>query len=231
MLDKHDDSNVYAPSARSKIKRAHERGSYDYDSVHKALDCGLLCHIGYVIDGQPYVTPTTYCREGKRLFWHGSSASKMLRSMHAGVNVCFTVTHFHGLVMARSKFHHSANYASVMAFGKAQLIEDTQEKNRILDLITDHIVAGRRKTLRDNLPIELKATSVVFMDIEDAALKVRNGPPVDDEEDYDKDCWAGVVPIETRFVNPVDDPRLKPNIEVPEHIKKMVGQKIGEMSG
>ncbi|MEM7072553.1 MAG: pyridoxamine 5'-phosphate oxidase family protein, partial [Pseudomonadota bacterium] len=216
--------NSYEPGIRSKVKRAHQRGRYDYESVHAALDCGLLCHIGYVIDGQPYVTPTLYWRKGHLLFWHGSSASRMLRRFHTPQPACVTVTWFDGFVMARSGFHHSVNYRSVMAFGKAQLLRDKADKNDALDALMERVASGRLTHLRAPLEKEIKATSVVWMEIEEASLKVRDGPPIDDEEDYDLDCWAGVLPIEARILDPVDDPRLKAGTDVPDHISALVGK-------
>ncbi|MEM7071832.1 MAG: pyridoxamine 5'-phosphate oxidase family protein, partial [Pseudomonadota bacterium] len=144
----YDPDTHYVPSKVSKVKRNYQCAAYDHETVHKALDRGLLCHIGYVIDAQPYVTPTIYCRKDKRLYWHGSSASKMLKSMRDGVRVCLSVTDFCGLVLARSGFHHSANYRSVMAFGIAHLLTDSQEKEEVLDLLMERIAPGRNAFMR-----------------------------------------------------------------------------------
>ncbi len=216
----------YQPSLRSKVKRVHERGSYDHEVVHNVLDSSPFCHVGYVIDGQPYVTPTLKWREGQRLYWHGSSASRMLRSVREGIPACLTVTHFDGYVMARSPFHHSANYRSAMAFGKAREITDRDEKEATLKVMMDYLFAGRWEDVRGNTEQELKATMVVGMDIEEASAKIRTGDPVDDEEDYALDCWAGVIPVASTFGTPEGDARLRPGIEVPAYLQALVGTSL-----
>lgn len=210
--------DAFTPTARSKVKRLHERGRYDRDSVFAVLDAGLFCHIGYVIDGQPYVTPTGYWRVGDRLYWHGSSASRMLRAQSAGIPVCFTVMILDGLVLARSGFHHSVNYRSVMAFGKAHKIEDPDQKLAALDAYLERCLPGRNRELRPIDAQELKATSVLGMTIEEASAKVRSGPPKDDEPDYELPVWAGVVPIRQVLGDPVPDPRLPPGTKLPPHL-------------
>src|SRR5215470_782223 len=167
--------NAYSPTSRSKVKRLHERGHYDRDTVHAVLDAGMIAHIAYVIDGQPYVTPTAYWRDGDVLTWHGSSASRMLRTQSAGIPVCLTVTHLDGLVLARSGFHHSINYRSVMAFGKAHKVEDVAEKERELDYFIERIYPGRVATLRPIDQQELKGTTLLAMEIEEASAKIRAG--------------------------------------------------------
>ncbi len=212
----------YQPTKRSKAKRAQERARYDHDDVHEIFDALPMCNVGYVIDGQPYVTPTIQWRQGTRLYWHGSSASKMIRAVGAGVPVCVTVSAFDGFVMARSPFHHSVNYRSAMAFGNARAITDSREKEAALRHMFDHLFPGRWDDVRGNTDKELKATTVIYMDIEEAVAKVRNGPPVDDEEDYDGvDCWAGVLPLETRYGTPQADPRLRKGIGFPDYLKHL----------
>jgi nitroimidazol reductase NimA-like FMN-containing flavoprotein (pyridoxamine 5'-phosphate oxidase superfamily) len=210
--------DAYTPTARSKVRRLHERGRYDRDAVFAILDATLFCHIGYVIDGQPYVTPTGYWRVGDRLYWHGSSASRMLRAQSTGIPVCFTVMIVDGLVLARSGFHHSANYRSVMAFGEAAKLDDPEEKRTALNAYIERFLPNRNRELRPITGQELKATTVLGMTIEEASAKIRTGPPKDDEEDYDLPVWAGVVPIRQVFGEPVPDPRLKNGTKAPLHV-------------
>jgi len=211
--------DAFSPTDRSRVKRLHERGRYDRETVHAILDAGMLAHIAYVIEGQPYVTPTAFWRDGDVLYWHGSSASRMLRTQSAGIPVCVTVTHLDGLVLARSGFHHSINYRSVMAFGKARKVEDVVEKERELNRFIDRIYPGRNATMRGIEPQELKATTLLAMEIEEASAKVRVGPPKDDEPDYALDCWAGVIPIAQVIGAAVPDPLLKEGVAWPEHLK------------
>src|SRR5215813_15173700 len=170
--------NGFVPTERSKLRRLYQRGAYDHAAVFAILDASLFCHIGYVIDGQPYVTPTGYWRVGTRLYWHGSSASRMLRAQSGGIPVCFTVTILDGLVLARSGFHHSVTSRSVMAFGKAAKIEDAEEKQAALNAYIDRFLPRRNAELRPINGQELKATTVLGMTIEDAVAKIRTGPPI-----------------------------------------------------
>jgi len=209
----------FPPTERTRIKRSFERGHYDRETVHAILDAGLMCHVGYVIDGTPYVTPTAYWRKGDRVYWHGSSASKMLRHLKSGPRVCFTVALMDGLVLARSGFHSSVNYRTVMAFGEAEVIQDEADKLATLEDMMERIVPGRWPDLKPPTKQELKATTVVSLKLEEVAAKIRSGPPIDEEEDYDLDVWAGVVPIETVIGAPQDDPRLKSGIAVPQNLK------------
>ena len=210
--------DAFTPTARSKIRRLPKRAHYDRETVHAVLDASLFCHIGYVIDGQPYVTPTGFWRVEDRLFWHGSSASRMLRAQSGGIPVCFTVTILDGLVLARSGFHHSVNYRSVMAFGKAVKMEDNDRKREALHAYVERFLPNRNSELREISGQELKATTVLEMTIEEAVAKIRNGPPVDDEPDYALPVWAGVVPIRQVFDEPVADPRLKERTPLPLHV-------------
>jgi nitroimidazol reductase NimA-like FMN-containing flavoprotein (pyridoxamine 5'-phosphate oxidase superfamily) len=211
---------AFTPTDRSKVKRLHERGRYDEESVFAILDAGLIAHIGYVIDGQPYVTPTAYWRRGRTLYWHGSSASRMLRTQRDGIPVCVTVSLLDGLVVARSGFHHSINYRAVMAFGRARMIEDAKEKEAELDYFIERIYPGRVATLRPVNQQELKGTTLIAMEIEEASAKVRTGEPKDDEEDYALDIWAGVIPIRQVVGAVENDPRLKSGVALPDHLKR-----------
>jgi uncharacterized protein len=202
----------FTPSERTRVRRVHDRGRYDRESVFAILDAAMMCHIGYVIDGQPYVTPTLFWREGEKLYWHGSSASRMLRNQSTGIPVCLTVTHVDGLVVARSGFHHSLNYRAVMAFGTAAKVEDLAEKEAGLNAFVDRVYPDRTKRIRGINTQELKATTLLGMTIEEASAKLRTGGPVDDEEDYTADCWAGIIPITPLIGAPVADPRLKPGV-------------------
>jgi uncharacterized protein len=202
----------FTPTERTRVRRVHDRGRYDRESVFAILDAAMMCHIGYVIDGQPYVTPTLFWREGEKLYWHGSSASRMLRNQSTGIPVCLTVTHVDGLVVARSGFHHSLNYRAVMAFGTAAKVEDLAEKEAGLNAFVDRVYPDRTKRIRGINTQELKATTLLGMTIEEASAKLRTGGPVDDEEDYTADCWAGIIPITPLIGAPVADPRLKPGV-------------------
>jgi len=211
---------AFVPTHRSKVKRLHERGRYDEESVFAILDAGLIAHIGYVIDGQPYVTPTAYWRRGRQLYWHGSSASRMLRAQKDGMPVCVTVSLLDGLVVARSGFHHSINYRAVMAFGRARIVEDAKEKAAELDYFIERIYPGHVATLRPVNQQELKATILIAMEIEEASAKIRSGAPKDDEEDYALEIWAGVIPIRQVVGAIESDPRLKPGVALPVHLNR-----------
>ncbi len=211
---------TYQPGVRSKVKRGHQRAAYDYDTVHTIFDDIPMCHVGYVIDGQPYVTPTTQWRRENRLYWHGSSASRMIRSLKDGISACVTVSEFNGYVMARSPFHHSLNYRSAMAFGTCRSIENRDEKEESLFHMFEHLFPGRWEDVRGNTEQELKATTVIVMEIEEASAKTRTGGPVDDEEDYDGvECWAGVLPLVRTYGEQEDDPKLRNGIAFPDYLK------------
>jgi nitroimidazol reductase NimA-like FMN-containing flavoprotein (pyridoxamine 5'-phosphate oxidase superfamily) len=182
------------PSTRTRAKRLHQRASYDRDTLHAVLDAGMLCHVGYVFDGYPVVTPTLYWREGDAIYWHGSSASRALRASQ-DLEVCLTVTHLDGLVLARSAFNHSANYRSAMIFGTARLVTEDDEKLARLRAMMDGLFPGRWDALRPVNDQELKATRILWMPLDEASVKIRSGAPVDDEEDMAADIWAGVAPF------------------------------------
>jgi uncharacterized protein len=213
-------ADSYQPGVRSKAKRAYKRASYDYETVHAVFDDNPMCHVGYVIDGQPYVTPTTQWRRENRLYWHGSSAGRMIKILKDGAPCCVTVSEFNGYVMARSQTGHSANYRSAMAFGTCSSIEDRDEKEEALYHMFEHLYPGRWDDVRGLTEQELKATTVIVMEIEEASAKVRTGLPADNDEDYANiDCWAGVLPVVRGFGPPEDDGRLKDGITFPDNLK------------
>jgi uncharacterized protein len=198
----------FVATTRSRVRRHPERAHYDRATVHAILDAALLCHIGYVVDGRPYVTPTLFWRKGERLFWHGSSASRMLRTQRAGIPVCLTVSHLDGLVAARSAFRHSMNYRSVMVFGTAAAVVDDAAKEAGLNAFIERLYPGRTGLMRPILPQELKATTLIGMTIEEASAKIRDDGPLDLAGDYGADCWAGTIPIAQFIGVPVADARV-----------------------
>jgi len=220
-------SETQMPTARTRVVREADRAVYDRESVYRILDEGFLCHVGFVVDGQPFVIPTSYGRKGDSLYIHGSAASRMLRQIRDGVSVCVTVTLLDGLVLARSIFNHSMNYRSVVILGKGTLVEDTAEKLRALRVLSEHILPGRWDEARQPNERELKATSVLRVPIEEFSAKVRTGPPIDDEEDYSFPTWAGVVPLEIKAGSPINDPRLDPAREVPAYAKNYSRRRAG----
>ena len=214
-------SDDFKPTARTRLKRAHERAHFDRATVYAVLDAGILCHVGYAIDGQPFVTPTLHWREGDRVYIHGSSASRMVRHLEAGNPCCLTVTHMDGLVMARSAMHHSVNYRSVMVLGCMEKVDDAAHKMASLQAVVDRVCPGRWDDIRPPNDQEFKATTVLGMDIEEVSAKVRTGPPIDDDEDYALSCWAGVVPTAIEMGTPIDDAKLTPGIATPGYLKKI----------
>lgn len=207
---------AYPITPRNRVKRMHERGSYDRQAVHAILDAAMLCNVAYVIDGQPYATPTLFWRKGDTLYWHGSSASRMLRHLKAGTPACLTVAHLDGLVLARSGFNHSANYRSAMCFGTARLVEDSDEKIEAMRDVVDRFYPGRSALLRPITPQEAKATTIIAMPIDEAAAKVRAKGVGDDEEDFALPIWAGVIPVTTVLGVVETCPRLVEGVEPPE---------------
>jgi uncharacterized protein len=198
---------------RTTLKRLPKRGSYDREVVYAILDEGFICHVGFVADGKPVVIPTGYARVDDRLLVHGSQASRMLRSLKTGIDVCVSVTLIDGLVLARSAFHHSMNYRSVVVFGKAMAIEEAEAKLAALFALSEHMIPGRWNEVRRPNEQELKATTVLSLPLEEVSAKVRTGPPLDDEEDYSLDVWAGVLPLKLVADAPIKDSRLKTGIE------------------
>ena len=203
----------YPPTPRTRIRRHPERAHYDRESVFAILDAALMCHIGYIIDGLPYVTPTLFWREGERLYWHGSSASRMLRTQAKGIAACLTVSHVDALILGRCAFRHSLNYRAVMAFGTAEIVDDATEKEAGLNAFIERLYPGRTGIMRGILPQELKATTLMGMTIDSASAKIRSGGPLDLEQDYAADCWAGTVPIAQVMGAPIPDPIVLPRAE------------------
>ena len=205
----------FAQTPRSRVRRLPKRGHYDRETVYRVLDAAFLCHVGYVIGGQPYVTPTAYWREGGHVYWHGSSKSRMLMAMEKRPQVCLTVSIVDGLVLARSGFHMSVNYRAAMLFGRPFKVEDPAEKLAKMEAFVERMYPGHWGSLRPVTKQELKAMTVVGMEIEEASAKIRTGPPIDDEEDYALDVWAGEIPLRLSAGAPVPDPRLAPGIPFP----------------
>jgi nitroimidazol reductase NimA-like FMN-containing flavoprotein (pyridoxamine 5'-phosphate oxidase superfamily) len=215
-------SETQMPTARTRVVREADRAVYDRAAVYRILDEGFLCHAGFVVDGQPFVIPTSYGRKDASLYIHGSAASRMLRQMQTkdGAPVCITVTLLDGLVLARSVFNHSMNYRSVVILGKATLVDDPEEKLAALRILSEHILPGRWADSRQPNERELKATSILRVPIEEFSAKVRTGPVIDDEEDYSFPTWAGVVPLEMKAGAPIDDSRLESKIGVPVYVRQ-----------
>ena len=204
---------------RNKVKRLRKRAHYDRETLYEVLDAAVICHMAYIINGQPYCTATAYWREEDTLYWHGSVASRMLKQQSNQIPVCCTVTLLDGLVLARSGFHSSMNYRSAMLFGQACLIEDRDHKLRALDAYVERLFPGRTQEMRGPSRKELNATTVMSMNIEQASAKIRTGPPLDDEEDYAADIWAGVIPIR-QVIGPAENcPRLDPKTKRSKSIK------------
>jgi nitroimidazol reductase NimA-like FMN-containing flavoprotein (pyridoxamine 5'-phosphate oxidase superfamily) len=202
---------------RTTLKRLPKRGAYDRETIYRILDEGFVCHVGFAVEGQPFVIPTGYARIDDRLYIHGSQLSRMLRTLSGGIDVCVTVTLLDGLVLARSAFHHSMNYRSVVIFGKATLVDDRAAKLAALFAFSEHVIRGRWDDVREPSEQELKATAVLSLSLAEASAKVRTGPPADDEEDYALDVWAGVIPLKLTAEAPISDPRLPENIEPPDY--------------
>jgi nitroimidazol reductase NimA-like FMN-containing flavoprotein (pyridoxamine 5'-phosphate oxidase superfamily) len=212
-------SETQLPTTRTRVVREPDRAVYQREDVYRILDEGFLCHVGFTVDDQPFVIPTSYGRKDANLYIHGSAASRMLRQMKDGVPVCVTVTLLDGLVLARSIFNHSMNYRSVVVLGKAMLVDDPQEKLEALRILSEHIIPGRWDDVRQPNDRELKATSVLRLPIEEFSAKVRQGPAIDDEEDYSFPTWAGVLPLDTTVGEPITDARLAPPRDVPAYVK------------
>jgi nitroimidazol reductase NimA-like FMN-containing flavoprotein (pyridoxamine 5'-phosphate oxidase superfamily) len=215
-------SNSSTPSARTRVVREPQRAVYDRDVAYKILDEGFICHVGFAIESQAYVIPTSYARKEDRIYIHGSAASRMLRQAASGISVCITVTLLDGLVLARSIFNHSMNYRSVVVLGTATPIEDREEKLAALQVLSEHILPGRWKETRQPNEQELKATSILQLPIEEFSAKVRQGPVIDDEEDYSFPfpTWAGIIPLSTVAEPPVDDSRLLEGITAPKYARE-----------
>jgi nitroimidazol reductase NimA-like FMN-containing flavoprotein (pyridoxamine 5'-phosphate oxidase superfamily) len=210
------DTERYQQTERTRVRRLPERAAYDRDTVHAILDEGFICHLGFVVDGRPFVSPTGYARAGETLYLHGSTGSRL--GLRPGMDVCVTVTLLDGLVLARSAFHHSMNYRSVVVLGRTRALTDPDEKEAALRALVEHIVPGRSDAVRGADRRELVATVVLALPLAEVSAKVRTGPPVDDEPDYDLPIWAGVLPLALIPGEPAPDPVLDPSIPTPAHV-------------
>jgi nitroimidazol reductase NimA-like FMN-containing flavoprotein (pyridoxamine 5'-phosphate oxidase superfamily) len=206
-------------TGRTEIHRLPARGAHDRDTIHAILDEGMICHIGFIFEGSPFVIPTSYGREGERLLIHGSAASRMLRALSAGAEACITVSLIDGLVLARSAFHQSMNYRSVVLLAKGTLIEEYEAKMEALRAITERLIPGRWNSVRKPTTQEMKGTSVISFPIAEASAKLRVGPPKDDVEDYALPIWAGVLPLSLTPAAPIADDRNLSGVEVPDYIR------------
>lgn len=209
--------DIHPPTERTRVVREPHRGAYDRETIYAILDQGLVCHVGFSVDGQPYVIPTMYARVGDAVYFHGSAASRMLRNLSSGVPACLTVTLPDGLVLARSVFNHSMNYRSVVTLGQAMLVNDPDEKRAALHGFTEKILPGRWNEARQPNEKELKATSILRLPLTEASAKTRVGPPQDDEEDYALRVWAGVIPLQMVAGAPIRDERCDTTIPTPEY--------------
>jgi len=205
----------FAPTPLTTVRRLPQRAVYDRAAVFAILDEALVCHVGFAREGQPFVITTIFARVMDRLYLHGSAASRMLGALAEGIDVCVTVTLVDGLVLARSAFHHSMNYRSVVVLGRARLVTDPEEKRAALEAVVEHVVPGRSREVRDPSERELRATSVLRLDLLEVSAKVRTGPPVDDPEDMDRPCWAGEIPLRLLAQAPLADPQLRAGVEPP----------------
>jgi uncharacterized protein len=219
MTDSESTDVRFLPTQRTQVKRLPQRGEYDRQTIYDILDEGLICQVGFVVDGQPFVIPTAYGRVGDRLYIHGSPASRMLRTLKEGISVCLTVTLLDGLVLARSAFHHSMNYRSVVVLGQATLVEDADEKLEALKAFTEHVMRDRWAEVRPPTRQELAGTLVLALPLNEASAKMRSGAPIDDEADYALPVWAGELPLRVTPLSPIADPRLATDVELPEHIQ------------
>lgn len=216
----------FPQTERTTLKRLPKRGVYDRDIVYGILDEGFICHVGFAVDGRPFVIPTGYARVDDQLYIHGSQVSRMLRTLSEGVDVCVTVTLVDGLVLARSAFHHSMNYRSVVIFGRAAVVEQREAKLAALLAFSEHVIPGRWDEVRVPYEQELKATTVLSVSLIEASAKVRSGPPLDDEEDYALNVWAGVIPLKVVAGEPISDPRLPEGIQPPPYALNYTREKI-----
>jgi uncharacterized protein len=205
------------PTERTRVVREAQRGVYDRESIYRILDEGFVCHVGFSVDGQPYVIPTLFARVGDAIYFHGSAASRMLRNLSEGISVCVTVTLTDGFVLARSVFNHSMNYRSVVALGKAVPVDAPEEKLQALHAFTEKILLGRWNDARRPNEKELKATSILRLPLTEVSAKIRTGPPVDDAPDYALPVWAGVIPVRVAFDAPIRDDRCDPSIPTPAY--------------
>jgi uncharacterized protein len=212
----------YEQTERTRVWRKSGRGSYDRELVHSILDEALICHVGFVEDGQPYVIPTIHARVGETLFLHGARANRTLKALADGIPCCVTVTLVDELVLARAALHHSLNYRSVMVLGTAREVSDPEEKERALRAVVEHIAPGRPDEIRGPDAADLKSTKLLSMEIEEASAKVRTGPPLDEEDDLDLPYWAGRLPLTLGTADPIPAPDLIEGLSVPDHVRRWV---------
>ena len=203
---------------KTQIRRSPKRGHYDFKTIASILDEGFICHVGFAVNQQPFVIPTAYGRLENKVYIHGAGASRMIQSLDAGIEVCLSVTLLDGLVLARSAYHHSMNYRSVVLFGQAQKVEKPDEKTAALKAFTEHVMKGRWDDVRSPSEAELAGTTVLSLPIQEASAKIRTGPPIDDPADYDLSIWAGVLPLNLQAGIPIADPRLSLGIALPNNI-------------
>ena len=215
----------FPQTERTTLKRLPKRGAYDRQLVYGILDEGFICHVGFTVERQPFVIPTGYARVDEQLFIHGSQVSRMLRTLSSGIDVCVAVTLVDGLVLARSAFHHSINYRSVVMFGRARIVDDREAKLAALLAFSEQVIPGRWNDVREPTEQELKATTVLALPLVEVSAKVRTGPPIDDDEDYALNVWAGVLPLRIAAGAPVSDPRLPETIEPPSYTLKYSREK------
>ncbi|HXU35056.1 MAG TPA: pyridoxamine 5'-phosphate oxidase family protein [Blastocatellia bacterium] len=212
--------STFSPTGRTTLRRLPKRGDFERDAIFAILDEAFICHVGFIVDGKPVVIPTSFVRVADDVYIHGSAASRMLRSLEEGIDVCVTVTLIDGLVLARSAFHHSINYRSVVIFGKADAVDELEEKLRALHAFTEHVVPGRWADVRPPDENELRATLVLRLRLAEVSAKVRTGPPIDDDEDYNLAVWAGVLPLRLIADAPVVDDRVPAEIQAPDYLKR-----------
>lgn len=218
--------STFPQTQRTTLKRLPKRGIYDRELVYGILDEGFICHVSFAVEEQPFVIPTGYARVGDQLFIHGSQVSRMLRTLAQGIDVCVAVTLVDGLVLARSAFHHSVNYRSVVIFGRAAMVDEKEAKLAALFAFSEHVIPGRWNDVREPTEQELKATTVLSLPLDEVSAKVRTGPPIDDEEDYALNIWAGVLPLQIVAGAPINDPRLPESIEPPSYTLRYLREKI-----
>ena len=208
-------------SSRSKIRRSPKKGHYDEKTIYQVLDAGQICHVGFIHHGKPVVIPTIYGRLKNKLFIHGATVSRLIVELEKGIDISLSVAHIDGLILARSAFHHSMNYRSAVIFGKAQLVND-DEKNDALKIISDHLIPGRWEEVRTPNTKELKATKVLEISIDEASAKIRTGGPIDDDQDYNLDIWAGEIPLRNMALSPMPDAKLKEGLEIPKSVMEYI---------
>jgi nitroimidazol reductase NimA-like FMN-containing flavoprotein (pyridoxamine 5'-phosphate oxidase superfamily) len=212
-------TDAFPKTARNNVKRLPERGHYDAATIYPIIDAALICHVGFALDGQPFVIPTLFARQDDTILLHGAKGSRLLRHIQSGGEVCITITLVDGIVLARSVFHHSINYRSVVLFGKGAVIAGEQAQLQALESFTERLIPGRWQDARPPNAIELKQTTVIAVQIESASAKIRSGPPGDEAGDLDLPVWAGVLPLRQIAGAPLADPQLRPSVELPDYIR------------